>query len=154
SSLKYVDILIHVSAQDLQRNLDSYSRTGDGPLDTFAPGWRTAVDLRQSQAATRAAFIAYWSSKMEALDLPPAQRAELVSGTTRNQRLYWLVFVSRSDFAKGLCAVSGGKVLPALDAAHIRPYAEGGLHKKPNGILLRKDIHCVFDSGYATVDTS
>jgi putative restriction endonuclease len=52
------------------------------------------------------------------------------------------------------CAVSGGKVLPALDAAHIRPYTAGGLHKKSNGILLRKDIHCVFDSGYVTVDTS
>src|SRR5262249_12989901 len=26
------------------------------------------------------------------------------------------------------CAVSGGKVLPALDAAHIRPYADGGAH--------------------------
>src|SRR5207247_1488254 len=52
------------------------------------------------------------------------------------------------------CAVSDGKVLPALDAAHIRPYADGGLHIKSNGILLRKDIHCVFDAGYATVDAS
>jgi putative restriction endonuclease len=52
------------------------------------------------------------------------------------------------------CAISEGKVLPALDAAHIRPYAEGGSHTKSNGILLRKDIHCVFDAGYATVDTS
>src|SRR5262249_37609196 len=51
------------------------------------------------------------------------------------------------------CAVSGGKVLPALDAAHIRPYADGGLHMKSNGILLRKDIHCIFDAGYATVDS-
>jgi len=51
------------------------------------------------------------------------------------------------------CAVSEGKVLPALDAAHIRPYAEGGMHIKSNGILLRKDIHCVLDAGYATVDT-
>jgi putative restriction endonuclease len=50
------------------------------------------------------------------------------------------------------CAVTEGKVLPALDAAHIRPYSEGGFHAKPNGILLRKDIHCVFDAGYATVD--
>lgn len=50
------------------------------------------------------------------------------------------------------CAVTGGKVLPALDAAHIRPYSEGGLHIKSNGILLRKDIHSVFDAGYATVD--
>lgn len=50
------------------------------------------------------------------------------------------------------CAISDGKVLPALDAAHIKPYAEGGLHTKSNGILLRKDIHCVFDAGYATID--
>jgi putative restriction endonuclease len=51
------------------------------------------------------------------------------------------------------CAVSEGKVLPALDAAHIQPYADGGPHTKSNGILLRKDIHCVFDAGYATIDT-
>jgi putative restriction endonuclease len=50
------------------------------------------------------------------------------------------------------CAVSEGKVLPALDAAHIRPFGEGGSHTKSNGILLRKDIHCVFDAGYATFD--
>lgn len=102
SRLKRIDLLIHVSAQDLQRNLDAYSMAADGPLDHFAPGWRTAVDLKQTKSATRAAYIAYWASKMEALGLPPARRAELVSGTTKNQRLYWLVFVSRSDFAKGL----------------------------------------------------
>jgi putative restriction endonuclease len=51
------------------------------------------------------------------------------------------------------CAVSDGKVVPALDAAHIRPYSEGGLHIKANGILLRKDIHSILDAGYATVDT-
>jgi putative restriction endonuclease len=50
------------------------------------------------------------------------------------------------------CAISDGKVLPALDAAHIRPYADGGLHIKSNGILLRKDIHSVLDAGYATFD--
>lgn len=50
------------------------------------------------------------------------------------------------------CALTDGKVLPALDAAHIRPYADGGTHSKSNGILLRKDIHSVFDAGYATID--
>jgi putative restriction endonuclease len=50
------------------------------------------------------------------------------------------------------CALTDGKVLPALDAAHIKPYREGGYHSKSNGILLRKDIHSVFDAGYATVD--
>lgn len=52
------------------------------------------------------------------------------------------------------CAISGGRVLPALDAAHIRPYGEGGMHEIQNGILLRKDIHCVFDAGYVTFDDS
>ena len=39
------------------------------------------------------------------------------------------------------CAISGERTLPALDAAHIRPYAEGGLHEPSNGVLLRRDIH-------------
>jgi putative restriction endonuclease len=50
------------------------------------------------------------------------------------------------------CAISDGKVLPALDAAHIKPYGEGGLHTKSNGILFRKDIHSIFDVGYVTID--
>jgi putative restriction endonuclease len=61
--------------------------------------------------------------------------------------------VAITDLYQRQCALTGGKVLPALDAAHIRPYAEGGTHTKSNGILLRKDIHSVFDAGYATIDT-
>jgi len=49
------------------------------------------------------------------------------------------------------CAVTGERTLPALDAAHIRPYSEGGGHSPRNGLLLRKDIHSIFDAGYATV---
>jgi HNH endonuclease len=49
------------------------------------------------------------------------------------------------------CAVTGEKTLPALDAAHIRPYGEGGEHSPSNGLLLRRDIHSLFDAGYVTV---
>ena len=49
------------------------------------------------------------------------------------------------------CAVTQERTLPALDAAHIRPYSEGGEHKVSNGLLLRRDIHSLFDSGYVTV---
>ncbi len=51
------------------------------------------------------------------------------------------------------CALSDTRVLPALDAAHLKPYTSGGTHAPQNGIFLRKDIHSVFDSGYATFDT-
>ena len=113
SRLKRIDILIHVSAQDLQRNLHSYTKPGDVRLEKFAPGWRSVVDLEQSKQAFRAALLAHWVSRMKALGLPPARHAELVSGAARNQRLYWLVFVSRSDFAKGfdLAATRGRKII-------------------------------------------
>lgn len=98
ASLKYVDFLIHISVLDLQRNMKRYADVVDGPLDRFAPGWRTTVDLKQSKAAARAAYIAHWASKMTALGFQPA-RYELVSGTSRNQRLYWLILVSRHKIA-------------------------------------------------------
>lgn len=60
--------------------------------------------------------------------------------------------IAVTESYKRQCALTDGKVLPALDAAHIRPFSEGGAHRKSNGILLRKDIHSVFDAGYATVD--
>lgn len=49
------------------------------------------------------------------------------------------------------CAVTGEHSLPALEAAHIRPYGEGGRHEIPNGLLLRSDIHNLFDKGYVGV---
>ena len=60
--------------------------------------------------------------------------------------------VSVTDAYNRACAVSGGKVLPALDAAHIRAYGDGGSHEVSNGLLLRRDIHSVFDAGYVTID--
>ena len=60
--------------------------------------------------------------------------------------------ISVTDAYNRTCAVSGGRVLPALDAAHIRAYGSGGNHEVSNGLLLRRDIHSVFDAGYVTID--
>lgn len=49
------------------------------------------------------------------------------------------------------CAVTGEHSLPALDAAHIRPFGVGGEHDVRNGLLLRSDIHRLFDKGYVGV---
>lgn len=51
------------------------------------------------------------------------------------------------------CAVSGEHSLPVLEAAHIKPYAGDGTHSIENDLLLRMDIHRLFDRGYVTVDT-
>jgi putative restriction endonuclease len=50
------------------------------------------------------------------------------------------------------CAMTRERTLPVLDAAHIHPYSLGGPHLPANGILLRSDLHRLFDLGYLTVD--
>jgi putative restriction endonuclease len=49
------------------------------------------------------------------------------------------------------CAVTGERTLPVLDAAHIKPFSLAREHDPRNGILLRSDIHTLFDRGYVTV---
>ncbi len=56
-----------------------------------------------------------------------------------------------TDLYQRRCAVTQERTLPALEAAHIRPYAEGGQHEASNGLLLRRDLHSLFDAGYVTV---
>jgi putative restriction endonuclease len=50
------------------------------------------------------------------------------------------------------CAVTGDKIVPVLQAAHIRPLPAGGEHRLDNGMLLRSDVHTLFDRGYLAVD--
>lgn len=51
------------------------------------------------------------------------------------------------------CAITGERTLPALDAAHIKPYSQAGPHSPDNGLFLRRDLHTLFDRGYLTVAT-
>jgi putative restriction endonuclease len=56
-----------------------------------------------------------------------------------------------ADTYQRRCAVTGERALPALDAAHIRSVQSGGRHLVNNGLLLRSDVHRLFDAGYVTV---
>ena len=49
------------------------------------------------------------------------------------------------------CSVTSEPILPILEAAHIHPYAAGGEHALNNGLLLRSDLHTLYDRGYLTV---
>jgi putative restriction endonuclease len=51
------------------------------------------------------------------------------------------------------CSITGERTLPVLDAAHIKPFAESGPHRIDNGLLLRTDLHKLFDLGYMTITT-
>jgi putative restriction endonuclease len=59
-----------------------------------------------------------------------------------------------TDAYERRCAITNERTLPALDAAHIKPYSESGKHIVKNGILMRRDLHALFDKGYVTVTPS
>jgi putative restriction endonuclease len=56
-----------------------------------------------------------------------------------------------TDAYESACAVTDEHSLPALDAAHIRAYEAEGPHDVPNGVLLRSDLHRLFDRGYVGI---
>jgi len=52
----------------------------------------------------------------------------------------------------GRCAITGCPVVPLLEAAHITPYLGPDTNAIKNGILLRADIHTLWDLGLLAVD--
>lgn len=56
-----------------------------------------------------------------------------------------------TDLYQRRCAITSEHTLPVLQAAHIRPVSMGGEHSVNNGLLLRSDVHTLFDRGYVTV---
>ncbi len=86
---------------------------------------------------------------MVAVALDAARRGEPVLIAPRlGQGTFRIALVSAYG---GACAVTHEHSLPVLEAAHIRPFAEGGPHNLSNGMLLRADVHRLYDKGYVTV---
>ncbi|HEU4401762.1 MAG TPA: HNH endonuclease [Candidatus Polarisedimenticolia bacterium] len=78
------------------------------------------------------------------------------------QRLFGKEYLHRSRLGQGAfrilvtdayerrCTISGERTLPVLQASHIKPYGKGP-NRVDNGLLLRSDLHILFDRGYVTV---
>ena len=101
--------------------------------------WRECLDRVSLRGAVLAADGSHSGGRFGA---PQVVRPRLGQGGFR---------VAVMDAYGRACAVTTEHSLPALDAAHIQPFAEAGTHEVSNGLLLRSDIHRLFDRGYVTV---
>ena len=85
----------------------------------------------------------------------PGWRLETVSGGPRNREpgTIWAIQREQSQFRQsllamdGCCALTGETCETALEAAHIIPAHQGGPEYPENGMLLRADVHRLFDAG-------
>jgi hypothetical protein len=50
------------------------------------------------------------------------------------------------------CAISGCEIEEVLEAAHINPFMGDHTNRVTNGLLLRADVHTLFDCGLVTVN--
>lgn len=129
------------------------------PEDAWIPvpaDWAPNIVQGKGYASTEPTGARLWSAVTERLE--PIQ-ADQLSDSPRfgadyltHARLGQGAFrVLVTDAYQRRCAITGERTLPVLEAAHIQPYAESGPHLVSNGLLLRSDLHTLFDRGYITV---
>ncbi|MEU2073974.1 HNH endonuclease [Streptomyces sp. NPDC013489] len=124
---------------------------------------RALCDSPKSQLSMRRAK---WETLRDALSEtspaestvePPSERAGVLPGGHRVMTVR--TRIGQDSFRKELlrqhgerCAITGNTPAAALEAAHLYSYAESGEHHEHGGLLLRRDLHRLFDLGYVAVD--
>ncbi|HVS65114.1 MAG TPA: HNH endonuclease [Thermoanaerobaculia bacterium] len=123
------------------------------------PDWHKNLVQGRSYDLTTGEGARLWAQVLERLSLRTAgllaevHTSSLLVPTEIMRRIGQGTFrVLITDTYQRRCAATGEKALPVLEASHIRPVADGGRHETANGLLLRSDLHRLFDRGYVTVD--
>ena len=95
---KRMDVLVHLSKMDLQRNLADNLAAAASGFDAFAPGWRKVINEAQAQRGIRNEIIDHWRDLISNLGLEASQNMRLVKGS-RDQHLYWLLLLASHQLA-------------------------------------------------------
>lgn len=121
------------------------------PLDWSA--FTSAISHRGSasslqRVADRAPDLVFPTSSGASLEYPQGHTKALVrvrrgQRTFRDQLLKW---------QGGRCAFTGRAPERVLDAGHLYSYAKLGEHHEHGGLMLRRDIHRLFDDGSLAVN--
>ena len=98
SKFRRMDIMVHLSKMDLQRNLDRNMSQALDAFERFAPGWRHAVSFDQAQKGIRTEIVEHWCRLLTQLGTEASPNMRLLTGD-KDQHLYWLTLIARHDLA-------------------------------------------------------
>jgi putative restriction endonuclease len=140
------------------------------PQEQWIPApsdWRPSIVQGKTYDLSTEPGLTLWKQlHVNALIMEALQEEQIASGVQEEQARYGQPITTFPRLGQGSfrvlvteayerrCAVTNEKTLPALDAAHIKPYSESGEHVVSNGVLLRRDLHALFDKGYVTITPS
>ncbi|MEW6443219.1 MAG: HNH endonuclease [bacterium] len=127
--------------------------------------WSKNIVVGKTYETADAVGQRIWEEVCRRLDLPsiPSSGYSELPGTVDPNARYGSEYLARARLGQGMfrllvedayqkrCSMTGEKTRPVLQAAHIRPFTESGPNRVDNGLLLRSDLHILFDRGYITV---
>ncbi len=139
---------------------NKYARPGLKPLGRFVSGADTVQPVLENLNFT----VLVGSAETDDIILPGEASAgpfDPLSIEDARERISRMIAQRRGQpaFRNALldaydrkCAITGCEVVEVLQAAHIYPYRGPDTNKVVNGLLLRADVHTLFDSGLIAVD--
>jgi len=126
------------------------------------PDWAPNIVRGKTYDTGELAGRRLWEAVQARMPAPPLD--DLGNGYAAERPRFGAEFLARARLGQGTfrvlvtdayhrrCAVTGERTLPALEAAHIRAHRAAGPNRVSNGLLLRSDLHRLFDTGLVTVD--
>jgi predicted restriction endonuclease len=124
----------------------------ENPIPFSAHQQAIPVSVREANPRTQK-IIEKWMKTASVRRIPPSLKPIKFKQVLIEQRQ------GQAEFRQALmvaynykCAVTGCEVRDTLQAAHIVPVSNSGQHRLQNGLLLRADIHNLFDRGLLTID--
>ena len=139
---------------------NKYARPGLKPLGQFVSGADTVQPVLENLNFT----VRVGNADTDDINLPEEVGADLFDPSNiknARKRISKMLAQRRGQpaFRNALldaydrkCAITGCEVVEVLEAAHIYPYRGSDTNKVVNGLLLRADVHTLFDSGLIAVD--
>ncbi len=97
-----IDIVVHFSVMDLQRDVELDFLREASRFEAFAPGWRNHVNMAaSSKQEIRRQFTSYWFDLVRSLGFSNAKEQPLITNS-KNGPLYRMVFLMRHPLAEKL----------------------------------------------------
>lgn len=98
AALKHVDLIVHFSTMDIERNITRYFEATDSPLDSVAPGWRDKIKPGMSSEAKLRAVFDHWKAVIGEFDFKVESDPQAILNS-KNRWIYWLALASRHPLA-------------------------------------------------------
>lgn len=89
------------------------------------------------------------ASPAVALSTKPKRQGSEVTITSRPDQASFAVSVRRNCYER--CVITGASLRQRTEAAHLVEHSSGGVDHWSNGLLLRTDIHELFDAGLLAI---